>query len=277
MNILCLGTSYTGRYLWRNLCAGHQMYFLSRCSGQPVEEGLATFTASEWRRFAPGVQIDAVVDTVPAIAASHSENAIEEPPYLNEVEQAMRLNPAARLIHVSSTSVYPTFQDETDLPALDESSPAAPDKARGKRRLLLEKRWLREFASATMIRSAGIYGPDRCLALRFKGGDFGRAEQGNRVVSRIHVHDLCRLILALAQPSSPGSLPAIVHAVDEACVPLKVVFEFLEDLLAIQIPGNWRRAPARGRKIVSLHAKSLLAGAYKYPSYKQGFVACLGD
>lgn len=275
MNILCLGVSYTGRYLWRNLCADHQAYFLSRHSGQEAEEGLAAFTASQWRRMAQRVRIDAVVDTVPAIAASHSQEAIEEPPYLDEVKQVVRRNPAARLVHLSSTSVYPSCLEESDLPALDENASAAPDKVRGKRRLLLEKRWLEEFPSAMIIRSAGIYGPDRCLALRFKRGDFGRTEQGNRVVSRIHVHDLCRLVLALAHPPTTGSSPSIVHAVDEASVPIGEVFEFLEALLSIQIPGNWHGSPARGRRIVSLYAKSLLGGTYRYPSYKQGFAACL--
>ncbi len=275
MNILCLGASFTGRYLWRNFSDRHRVFFLSRRSQQLAEAGLAAFSASEWHRVALHQRIDAVLDTVPAIAASDSGEDIAEPPYLREVGQVFGFNPSARLIHVGSTSVYPSHLKESDLPGLDEDTAARSGKRGGKRRLLLEQRWMREYPDLRVIRSAGIYGPGRCLALRFKQGDFRRAAEGNRVVSRIHVHDLCRLILALAEAAPQKPAPTLVHAVDESPVPNREVFEFLEEMLGIQVPGNWRQEPPRGRKIVSLHAKQLLGGTYRHPSYRQGFAACL--
>ena len=275
MNILCLGASFTGRYLWRNFSDRHRVFFLSRRSRQLAEAGLPAFSPSQWRRLAAQNRLDAVLDTVPAIACSDSGEEIADPPYLREVEQVFGFNPSARLIHISSTSVYPSHLKESDLPGLDENTAARSPRLRPKRRLLLEQRWMREYPDLRLIRSAGIYGPGRCLALRFRQGDFRRAAEGNRIVSRIHVHDLGRLILALAEAGPQEPVPTLLHAVDESPLPNREVFEFLEEVLGIRIPGNWRQEPPRGRKIISLHAKRLLGGAYRYPSYRQGFAACL--
>lgn len=243
MKILVAGASYTGRFLAAHF-KEHEVHFLSRSDVKA--EGL--------RPYKEGEDYDLVVDTVPAL-----ETGL---PYTGP------FNKARRLIHISSTSVLPEdFQADasTDLPVFDETTPPAPGHERGARRLALENLIRKEYPEACAIRCGGIYGPDRGLVQQFMRGDFSRAETRNRMVSRIHVYDLCQLILACARDSAPP----LVHGVDLQPSLNAEVFSYLEGELGISIPGTWRTEKPSGRAVRSLFAGRLIA--WRYPTFREGF------
>jgi nucleoside-diphosphate-sugar epimerase len=201
------------------------------------------------------------------------------------IDRLRARDPGLPLVHVSSTSVFATAGQTTgaasDGPAVtscDERTEARPDTDRGRLRLALERRVRERYPEACILRSAGIYGPGRSLAVQFRAGNFRRAASGNQYVSRIHVHDLVRLALVLiarCRAAPDDSTIRLVHAVDERPTANREVFAFLENELGLRVPGKWRDEPPRGRMIRSLYAADLLGRAYRYPTYVEGFRACL--
>ena len=158
------------------------------------------------------------------------------------------------------------------LPIYNEASLATPNTLRGQRRFAAEELVRRTYPHAKILRSTGIYGRGRSIVEQFRKGNYSRVKLGNLWVSRIHVEDLWRLILALA--SRKDTLP-LVHAVDEGSAPYYELFKFMRSELGINIPkfleSDEKLNAVRGRIIQSLYAKDLLDGAYSYPSYKSGF------
>ncbi len=301
MKILVLGASFTGEYLADHF-PDHEVWFLSRRSAELSAAGRRVYPPQSTSPETPA-GFDAILDTVPAVPAAASGSsaepvAIQEPPYHAEVMQLLAHDPNLPYIHVSSTSVLPGSERgavraqsagagpagaprrnaEHEPPALDESAPVGPENERGARRLRLEERIRELYPRAGILRSTGIYGPGRSIALQFREGNFRRTASGNIYVSRIHVHDLARLFLAMAERlrANPGDAAArLVHAVDERPTANREVFTFLEEELSLAIPGDWRTEPPRGRIIRSRHAAELLGGRYRFPTYVEGFRACL--
>ncbi|HSR69313.1 MAG TPA: NAD-dependent epimerase/dehydratase family protein [Acidobacteriota bacterium] len=275
MRILCLGYSYSGRHLSRHFF-GHQVWFLSRRAASLKEQGVPALEESDFAEYIERHPPDAVVDTVPAIPKE--EGGIEDPPYWPLLEELLKSRPETPMVHVSSTSVYPAGAEEAassdGLPTYNEASEAAPGKARGLLRLLLERKWIGFHHSIRIVRSGGIYGPDRCLALRFRRGDFRRIGTGNKMVSRVHVDDLCRVILASAQRQENKAV-RLVNAVDARSTLNSEVFRWIEEELDIIVPGDWRQAAPRGRQVTSLYLPGMIGGRYRFPTYKEGFRDCL--
>ena len=273
MHILCLGTSYTGRYAAVNFSRMHSFYFLSRKPG--FYKNLSYFDANKH------TQIDCILDTVPPPLAEMPSGQAPKPAYFEEVQKLLerklgrKLERKAELayVYISSTAIFPScleVDDKTNI--FNEESQALPETERGQRRLQSEIRIRQYYPQAKILRSTGIYGPGRSLVEQFQAANFSRAKHGNRLVSRVHVHDLLRLAFVLGQ--EPQS-PSLVHAVDQRTVGYKEIFSFLEKEFAFSIPGDWRHATLKGRIIQSLHAKKLLTGGYRFPSYREGFSALL--
>ncbi|HSR54260.1 MAG TPA: hypothetical protein VLV83_25830 [Acidobacteriota bacterium] len=277
MRILCLGHSFTGRQLDSHF-SEHQVCFLSRRSAQLREEGVEALRQSEFQAYLEERPPQAVVDTVPAI--QDEEGGIEDPPYWPLLEKLLEEHPQTPVVHVSSTSVYPAGADEAQsgdlLPVYNEASEAAPGKARGLRRLLLEHKWIDFLPTLRIVRSGGIYGPGRCLALRIRRGDLGRIRSGNKMVSRIHVHDLCRVVLAAAGQDEKKAV-RVINAVDARSTLNSEVFQWIEEELDVIIPGDWRDAPPYGRQVTSLYLPQMIDGHYLYPTFKEGYRACLSS
>jgi nucleoside-diphosphate-sugar epimerase len=269
------GASFTGRYLSDNFSDYNTVFFISRISDQLSQTRYNAINESNFDQIISDNNVHLILDTVPAII---SQDGLGDPPYVAQVDRIQKAHPNSRYVHISSTSVYPPGEvraNESDLPLMDENTPAEPDTNRGMARLSLEQRILSLYPHARIIRSGGLYGPGRCTALRFRRGDFRRTGNENRMISRIHVHDLCRLVLALGSDS--GNLPSLVNGVDERPATNRETFEFIEQTISIEIPGGWRNAPPEGRRIVSLYARELLGSVYTYPTYCEGFLQCLAD
>ncbi|MBL8021583.1 MAG: sugar nucleotide-binding protein [Leptospirales bacterium] len=260
MKILVAGASFTGKHLLRYF-PEHELHFLSRS----LPTGL--------RAYDPAAAYDFLIDTVPAVVV----DGVLTLPYASEFTRIA--SQGTRIIHVSSTSVFPdTFSAdrESDLPVFDENSPTGPEGESGKQRLELEQLMVSTFPGTVILRAGGIYGPGRCIALQMARGDFSRVTVGNKLVSRIHVHDLCKLALALGQRSARKMpVPFLVHAVDPNPSANAEVFAFLENTLRITVPGTWRNEKPTGRKIRSIYTADLIE--FTYPSYREGYAAVLKE
>lgn len=272
MNILCLGGSYTGRYLADNFSDDNiRIYFLSRDTEELLRSGYSAISPGSL--IADGESypsFDLVLDTIPPVQNGAGEIA---PPYLEDVSAALIKNPNLLYVLISTTAVYAqgiTADEASTLPVMDELSDPSPETDGGKIRLQLEEFIRAEFPRVCIIRSGGIYGPGRSIVKQFRDLNFKRSLTSNRMISRIHVHDLCRLILSTAQKQD---IPEVINAVDDLPSLNRETFSFLEKLLKIEIPGEWRTSPPEGRSIKSLYAKNILGGHYVFPTYREGFSA----
>ncbi len=246
--ILVCGVSYTGRALARLM----PVHFLSRNPANFDHPGLLPYD--------PGANYELVVDCVP-------EPVQGAPAYANEMKRAQERG--ARIVHLSSTVVYPE-PGGSGVPYYDETSPVDETRPRAQNRLRLESIVRAVLPEAVIVRCGGIYGPGRALPLHFQAGDFSRIESGNRMVSRIHVDDLAGLLVSLR---SAPDVPSVLNAVDEYPSANAEVFAWLEERLALKIPGAWRNEPVSGRGIRSVHLRRFYD--LKYPTYREGFESVL--
>lgn len=271
MHILCLGGSYTALYITRHLSQGHRVVVLSRRWRELAAEGLEAVGHDALARWEGPV--DLVIDTVPALV---SGGILLDPPYLKRVDQLLSRRPTALLVHLSSTSVYPqgaVAPREEELPVVDEATPPAPGTTGGRLRLELENRVRSLVPGAVIVRAGGIYGPGRSLPQRLLEGRTRHGDLANRVVSRIHVEDLGRLLLALGA-LGPGRAPPVVNAVDARPTTNAEVFRFLREELGIQAPSEVEGLSPQGRRVVSRYLPELI-GEYRFPTYREGFRHCL--
>ncbi len=254
--MLCLGAGFTTTYLARHFEA--DVRFLSRDLPddlQALEDG-----------FEPQI----IVDSIPPVQQGRLLN-----PLYRERWQGFN---RAVLIHLSSTSVY---DRETTL--INEETPPVPADARGQGRLDLEEAILAVRADAVIFRCGGIYGPGRCLPLSIANGQTAHVPGDNRYVSRIHVQDLCRLILVVGRrlyeargDSLPSLFPGygrrnLLLAVDPTPSATADTLAFIHKTWGLSVPHV--DGPVVGRRLQSLYASRL--GPFDFPDYRSGFLHCM--
>ncbi|MCB1169543.1 MAG: hypothetical protein KDK25_04380 [Leptospiraceae bacterium] len=278
--VLCLGRSFTGRYLKQEFPV--EVRFLGR-QEVPLE---------------PGWLPDLIVDTIPAI---REDSDLLNPFYSEEILRLDELHgrretkqeggafPAVLpYIHVSSTSVYPASSE--GLLTVDELSETG-ESASCRKRLELEEAILKFRPEAAIVRAGGLYGPGRSLPIMIARGKTRFFERGNDIISRIHVHDLCRLILALGEHLIQGSAyfpgyqrTRLINAVDPHPSSVADTRDFLLEMyseremqeslarLGLSVPGSLPEPdPVSGqREVRSLYTSDLI-GAFRFPDYRSGF------
>jgi nucleoside-diphosphate-sugar epimerase len=181
--LLVLGAGYTGSEAAR----------LGRAAGRDVLACVRSPEREENLR-AEGLQVLRIPELDGAVAAhvDASTHVVIAFPPDGQTDQrvAPALAAAAAITYVSTTGVYEgrtgVIDDHTPLPS-------APGQ-RAVRYLTAEA--LYRAQGATVLRSPAIYGPDRGLHVRIREGRHKIPGDGSRYVSRIHVHDLARLLLA---------------------------------------------------------------------------------
>lgn len=270
MHILCLGASFTGRYLAANF-PQIELSFFSRSSSD-TNSGLHMIDIEQSYK----VQYDVILDTVPAILDLDGKYKL---PYADPVHRLQQAQPELAYIHISSTSVLPgaraTAREIKYLPHLDESQDFEPDSERGRLRLGLEKNVQAEFSNVYILRAAGIYGPGRSLIDKYLDGDKNSMPACERVVSRIHVHDLCRMVIALSRAHKTRNFPAkIIHAVDTQPVQNSEIFKYLEEEYAFELPKCFHERLPAGRPIISVYRDQLIPNL-RFPDYRSGLADCL--
>jgi len=185
---------------------------------------------------------------------------------LRNVLNAVRNNaPDAKFLYISSTGVY----GQTDGSEVNESSPTEPLEESG--RVVLEaERILRELRpSATILRFAGIYGPNRLLRKEpvLKGEPFvGDAEKW---LNLIHVADGVGTVMLAEERGAPGRTYLIS---DGTPVSRREYYSHLAEVLNAP-SARFESGPPKvepNRRISNRRAMEELGFTPEFPSYREG-------
>jgi nucleoside-diphosphate-sugar epimerase len=179
---------------------------------------------------------------------------------------------ASRVVYLSTTGVYGSAR------VVNQNTPASPDNEEGRARLAAENLILSGCASAIVLRVAAIYGPGRGVHVRMAQGRFHLAGDGANYVSRIHVEDLATHVEAALGSDITGAFPVA----DEFPCTSREIAEFCARLLRLPMPASadpvalhhTRRA---NRQVDGSTIRSVLGVSLRYPGYREGIPACLGN
>lgn len=253
---LLVGFGKLGRGLaFRLVADGGEVIALRRSDGE-LPEGVAGVRADLSFPLTERLPVvDAMVITLPPGGTVDSYRTA-----LTHLADALPAVPG-RTVFVSSTGVFEGTASEHPVTEQDEPAPAS-DRSRG---LYDGERAAIELFSAVIVRPTGIYGPGREFLLRQVKEH--ATVNNRRRTNRIHEADLVRALDLLLRMPEP---PALVHAVDEAPVPLGDVVEYIARELGVDAPPDDPSAAATGL----VHDGSLLRsvlGRLEYPTYVEGY------
>lgn len=177
---------------------------------------------------------------------------------------------AHRIVYISSTGVYGKTQG-----VIDENSPVDKGEESSHLRLEAEEIWHR--MGAIVLRAPGLYDFSYGLHLRLLSGQYRLPGDGSNYVSRIHLEDLSRLIVASFARAQPGSTYVVgdlkpsthIEVVKWLCAELKLPMPEKQPLSEANptLRGNRQ---VNARKILSDLQVSL-----SFPTYVEGFSDCL--
>jgi nucleoside-diphosphate-sugar epimerase len=263
--VVIFGCGYVGSEVARRARAGGASVLATTREGSRAEElrrlGVAARAASELS--APVVR--EMVDGGASVLVAFP------PDGRTELAIAPELVAARRVVYISSTAVYGAARG-----AVDEQTPVDPTGEKARARLDAERAMLA--SGAAVLRAAGIYGPFRGLHRRLLRGDLAPGDGAN-VVSRIHVADVASIVLRLFEASDEVARGTIYVVADDAPVPQIEVIRWLCARLAVPLPADQQsgepRAMRHDRAVDNRRIKSALSLSLQFPTYREGFEACL--
>ena len=262
MRILIIGCGYVGVPLGQALAgAGHEVHGIRR--GEFSGEGITPHAIDLTRRKALDSlppDFDWLINTV---SSSRGDAEQHRAVFVDGTKNLLHWlgDSPARVLFTSSTSVYP----QTDGSWVDETSPANPTTGtgpalRGAEELL---------TAATVLRVAGIYGPERGFFFRQFLKGKAVLPDGERWLNMIHRDDVVGAILA-AMEMEPG----IYNVADDEPVTHRDFFEWLAQQLDRPMPPegeNISRKRAITNKRVR-NAKLKAAGwRLRFPTFREGY------
>lgn len=177
------------------------------------------------------------------------------------------LSPEGRIFYASSTSVY----GQDDGSDVDESSPARPLAEGSKVLLEAEARVLERGGS--VLRLAGIYGPERSVYLRkIREGRAVIPGDGRRWVNQIQRDDAVSALEFLwKHPRAAGTW----NVADNEAVSLKGLYQWICRETGLPMPAEGSAEEPRKRGLTHkrvLNAKLRGAGwVPKYPTFREGY------
>jgi nucleoside-diphosphate-sugar epimerase len=182
-----------------------------------------------------------------------------------------RLPTPHRFVYISSTSVY----GQCDGNWVDEDSPAEPTEEAGQLVREAEQLLHHHLPQAILLRSAGIYGPNRLLRRRdqlLRGEPIPGDPQ--RWLNLIHVDDLVTAIHLALRQAPPA---ALYNVVDDTPVTRGEFYTLLAELYGAP-PPRFVELPeprANHRRIRNTRLRHQLNWQPRYPSIREGLPAAL--
>lgn len=188
--------------------------------------------------------------------------------------------PPRRFIYTSSTSVYP----QNDGSWVTEESPTEPTAETGRillaaEQLLLEAHGRSGFP-ATVLRLAGIYGPERGYWFKqFLKGEATMDKDGTRFLNMIHRDDVAGAIVAALERARSGE---IYNVVDNLPVAQKDLFRWLSEALEMPMPpsalpaGVPRKRGSSSKRVSNRKLREELGYELKFPTFREGFKTVTG-
>ena len=271
---LIIGCGYLGARIgaaW--LAAGRPVCALTRSRGETLRaQGFEPITGDVLDP-ASLTGLPAASTILYAVGLDRSAGRSMRDVYVQGLRNVLAALPAGgRFLYISSTSVYGQIDGEL----VDGDSATDPREENG--RIVLEaERTLREFRlDATILRFAGIYGPNRGIRKQslLKGEPY--IGDADKWLNLIHVDDGVRAVLAAERTdSSAGRTFAIA---DDTPVSRRDFYtEFARLLGAPEARFEPAVEPSReaNRRISNAAAKTGLEFEPAYPSYREGLRASL--
>ncbi|UXW85356.1 sugar nucleotide-binding protein [Microbacterium azadirachtae] len=262
---LLVGCGKLGVALGERLVAGGQEVLAIRRTPGALPSGFRSI-AQDLRLAAPRdlPPCDSIVITLPPDAPDEDGEGIYAAA-LAHLAEALPSHPS-RVLFVSSTRVFEGRPGPRPLTEADAPAPAGP-RAHA---LLDGERLAARLLGARVIRPAGIYGPGRESVIR-------RVRERvpvdySRRTNRIHEHDLVRLLDAMLRAEDP---PPLVHAVDQAPVPMGEVVTFVADRLGGEAPPRIEPEGNGGTVLDGALMREVL-GSLRFPSFREGYAELLG-
>ena len=271
---LIIGCGYLGARIgaaW--LAAGRPVCALTRSRGETLRaQGFEPITGDVLDP-ASLTGLPAASTILYAVGLDRSAGRSMRDVYVQGLRNVLAALPAGgRFLYISSTSVYGQIDGEL----VDGDSATDPREENG--RIVLEaERTLREFRlDATILRFAGIYGPNRGIRKQslLKGEPY--IGDADKWLNLIHVDDGVRAVLAAERAdASVGRTFAIA---DDTPVSRRNFYaEFARLLGAPEARFEPAAEPSReaNRRISNAAAKTGLEFEPAYPSYREGLRASL--
>jgi nucleoside-diphosphate-sugar epimerase len=170
----------------------------------------------------------------------------------------------ARMVYISSTAVYgaaDTVNADTQVDGRGE---------RARERLHAEEQVAAGPWSYLILRPAAIYGPGRGAHESVRRGAY---LAGDNYVSRIHVDDLAAHVEAGLFSAVTGAFPV---ADEEPCTSREMA-EFCAKLLGMPVPDGSAGRVTGNRRVDGSAIRQALGIELRYPSYRVGIPASLGE
>lgn len=285
MRVLIVGCGYIGLPLGQALAAhGHSVVGVRRSSDADAELAAAGIEPVHLDITRSGEldRLEGGFDWVVSLVASTRGGGPDD--YRHVYLQGTRnlldwlaSQPPRKFVYTSSTSVYA----QNDGSLVKESSTTEPSAPTAQ--VLLETEALllaaaRSGFPSVLLRSAGIYGPDRGhLFKQYLNNQAQIPGQGLRFLNMIHRDDLVGIIITALEHGRPGE---IYNAVDNEPVAQIHFFRWLSETLGKWMPPFGpeeseadRKRGLTNKKVSNRKLTMELGYRFKYPTFRQGYTA----
>lgn len=267
MKILIIGCGYVGFPLGQALAsAGHEVHGVRRSdfTAENITPQRIDITAPNALDALPR-DFDWVINTV---SSARGDAGVHRTVFVDGAKNLLDWlgDSSARVLFTSSTSVYP----QTDGDWVDETSPANPKGGTAQNLAQAEELFLNAPQAVTVLRVAGIYGPQRGYLFRqFLKGEAVLTKGGTRWINMIHRDDVVGAILAAMDLT-----PSIYNVADDEPVTQRVFFEWLAKRLDKLMPPEGesvsRKRVATNKRV--RNAKLKAAGwQLRFPTSREGY------
>jgi nucleoside-diphosphate-sugar epimerase len=280
VKVLIFGLGYVGSQLAKELCAaGHEVVGVKRTldagpSGDFEIRAADVLNPADLRTLPQPV--DALVNCVSSSRGGVDVFRSVFGDGTKNLLDWLSPNPPKRLLFTSSSSVY----GQTDGSWVTETSEAKPDSETGQILVAAEREILRATADwdchATILRVAGIYGPERGhLFLKYLRDEAKITGDPTRHLNQIHRDDVAGVISQLLEHDSP---PEMMNVADDEPVTQSAFFEFLSRRLGKEMPPTGESAARRKRAVTDKRVSNRLlreefAATLKFPTFREGYLA----
>jgi nucleoside-diphosphate-sugar epimerase len=166
---------------------------------------------------------------------------------------------------------------------VDEATPAKPESARSRERLMAEQAWqelgARRGVPVAILRLAGIYGPGQNALAQVASGRARRIVKSGQIFNRIHVGDIAQAIAAALmrrasgifniaddEPTPPGNPIAFAAQLMGVAPPPEIPFEAAAQTMSPMALSFWQEC----RRVRNDKLKNELGVSLLYPTYREG-------
>ncbi len=273
MKILIIGCGYVGLPLGQALAsAGHEVHGVKRTNF--TAEGITPHTIDITAPIALDAlpqDFDWVINTV---SSARGDTETHRAVFVDGTKNLLDWldDSSARVLFTSSTSVYP----QTDGDWVDETSRAKPEGGTAQNLARAEELFLNAPQAATVLRVAGIYGPERGYLFRqFLKGEAVLTEGGARWMNMIHRDDVMSAILSAMELP-----PSIYNVADDKPVTQRAFFDWLAMRLSKPMPPEGeavsRKRVATSKRVRNAKLKET-GWQLRFPTFREGYESLIRE